>query len=247
MKLTINTIAVFGILLGGPSSPSSANASTACVENAPADAICITNADFVLGTLIIDEAGTYKLCEDINFKPNPASGVKSLDSSLDSFHPDFSIYDENAYGLGFFSAIAIGTSGVDLFLDCHKIEQSLEHALMQRFFAIIELASSPFLPKVGPHDFGDNFEPATDVKILGPGTLGRSAHHGIHGNENRNVIIRDVTFQDFEVGAVSLNNVDNLVIEDCKITRNRHDVPVVGSWSAAAYIRYVHMSVAVLR
>ena len=34
---------------------------------------------------------------------------------------------------------------------------------------------------------------------------------GIHGNDNSNVKIAAVEFRDFEVAAVALNNVDNLV------------------------------------
>ena len=99
------------------------------------------------------------------------------------------------------------------------------------------MASSPFLPQVGPHDFGSDFVSAHNVQIVGPGRLGRSSHHGIHGNENSNVVVRDVTFVDFEVAAVSLNNVDHLVIEDCYVEHNRHDVPVIGAWSGALFIR----------
>ena len=65
---------------------------------------------------------------------------------------------------------------------------------------------------------------------------------GIHGNENSDVRISGVTFRDFEVAAVSLNNVDNLVIEDCIVDRNRQDVPVLGMFSAARFIRYVSAS-----
>lgn len=60
---------------------------------------------------------------------------------------------------------------------------------------------------------------------------------GIHGNDNSNVLIKDVTFTDFEVAAVSLNNVDSLTIENCEILQNRHDVPVVGMFSAARFIK----------
>jgi len=68
------------------------------------------------------------------------------------------------------------------------------------------------------------------------------AHHlisssGIHGNENTNVKITGVTFQDFEVAAVSLNNVDGLEIVENTISGNRKDVPVVGLFSAARFIR----------
>ena len=34
---------------------------------------------------------------------------------------------------------------------------------------------------------------------------------GIHGNDNSNIKIAAVNFRDFEVAAVALNNVDNLV------------------------------------
>mmetsp|Transcript_12613 Transcript_12613/g.27388 ORF Transcript_12613/g.27388 Transcript_12613/m.27388 type:complete len:88 (-) Transcript_12613:3020-3283(-) len=60
---------------------------------------------------------------------------------------------------------------------------------------------------------------------------------GIHGNENTNIKIADVEFRDFEVAAVSLNNVDNLEISGCNVVKNRHDVPIVGLFSAARFIR----------
>jgi len=59
---------------------------------------------------------------------------------------------------------------------------------------------------------------------------------GIHGNENSNVVINNVKFRDFEVAAISLNNVDNLEIKHCETLRNRHDVPVLGLFSAARFI-----------
>jgi hypothetical protein len=64
-----------------------------------------------------------------------------------------------------------------------------------------------------------------------------SAPPGIHGNNNANIEIRDVTFRDFEVAAVSLNNVDNLEIRDNTMRGNRKDVPVTGMFSAARFIR----------
>ena len=116
--------------------------------------------------------------------------------------PDFNVYDEKAYGMGFFAAIAISASDVEIYLNNFSIEQSASHALMQRFFAIIELANSPFLESVGPAQFvGDGgFKSASKVLIQGPGRIGRSAHHGVHGNENQDITIH--TFQEFEVAAV---------------------------------------------
>jgi hypothetical protein len=215
--------------------------------------------------LIIDTPGPYRLCEDITFDPNAPTGGQS---PAEAFDPDFGVYSENTYGLGYFAAIVIAADGVDLYLDGHTLEQSAGHALMQRFFANIELSSSPFLPSVGPAQFvgdDDTFVAATNVRILGPGVIGRSAHHGkspssmesndatcqnntplsgtlsappgIHGNNNANIEIRDVTFRDFEVAAVSLNNVDNLEIRDNTMRGNRKDVPVTGMFSAARFIR----------
>lgn len=187
--------------------------------------------------MIINTPGTYKLCEDIVFDP-----IQNIELPITEIYlPDFNVYDRNAYGLGFFAAISISASNVEIYLNNHSIEQSEGHALMQRFFAIFELANSPFLKSVGPSQFvGDDveFESASNIGIYGPGIIGRSAHHGIHGNENQNVTIRDVTFQNFEVAAVSLNNVDDALIVGNTIPNNRHDVPILGSFSAATQISH---------
>ena len=197
-----------------------------------------------MGTKIINRSGDYKLCEDIVFHPNgPRSGQLPAE---DAFDPDFDVYDPNNYGLGFFAAIAITVPNVNLYLNCKTIKQSAGHALFQRFFAVIELANSPFLPEVGPHNFvnedsdfrgASQFKAARNVLIKGPGTIGRSSHHGIHGNNNKKVEVRDVKFTDFEVAAIALNNVDHALIENCDIRRNRQDVPILGSFSAARNIR----------
>lgn len=178
------------------------------------------------------------MCEDIVFDPNGPSGDVPDEDAYDPVFPGD--YSKNSFGLGFFAAIAIASPNVELRLNSHSIEQSRGHALFQRYFAVIELANSPFIKGAGPAQFvgeGEECISASDVKILGPGVIGRSSHHGIHGNDNNNVEIRDVTFIDFEVAAVSVNNVDGLVIQDCKIIRNRHDVPVNAMFSAARFIR----------
>jgi hypothetical protein len=159
----------------------------------------------------------------------------SYDGRVDAasaFEPEFtnenSHYDPNQYSMGFFAAIAITTSNVTLYLNGFTIEQSAKHALLQRFFAVIELASSPFIHGAGPAQFtsqSNDFSSASNIKILGPGTIGRSSHHGIHGNENDQVMINGVTFIDFEVAAVSINNANVLTIKNCDIVRNRQDVP----------------------
>lgn len=144
-------------------------------------------------------------------------------------------YDPAAFGVGFFAAIAITADDVVLDLAGHTIEQSAEHALLQRFFAVVELADQPFLPAQGPSDFGDGIAPANNVTIEN-GTIGRSSHHGIHGNGNHGVTIRNVDFVDYEVGAVALNGVQGLTVQHVTAT-NRKDVPVLGTFSAAQFIK----------
>ena len=61
---------------------------------------------------------------------------------------------------------------------------------------------------------------------------GRSAHHSIHGNGNRNVKIKNV---DFEIAAIALNGVEGLKVIETT-ARNREDVPVIGTYSNARFI-----------
>lgn len=201
--------------------------------------IFLLEANFTKGTLVIDTPGSYRLCEDITFNPNPPTSDRSPAECFDPLHFGDE-FDENSFGLGFFAAIAIATDNVDLYLNGYRLEQSKGHALMQRFYANIELNSSPFIAGAGPAQFvgeGDEFHAASNIRISGPGTLGRSSHHGIHGNNNKNIVINGVTFMDFEVAALSLNNVDNLVISNNRVEGNRQDVPVTGFFSAARFIR----------
>jgi hypothetical protein len=201
----------------------------------------LSPGDFDQGTMIISESGSYKLCEDITFYPLVNPPETSSEGAANAFEPNFpGPYDENAFGLGFFAALCIAASDVTFYLNGYRIEQSEEHALLQRFFSVIELADSPFIEGVGPAQFvgeSASFNSASNIQILGPGTIGRSAHHGIHGNENNNVLIQKVQFENFEVAAVSINNADDIKILNCHIPQNRHDVPVLGIFSAAKFIR----------
>jgi hypothetical protein len=144
-------------------------------------------------------------------------------------------YDPAAYGVGFFSAIAITADDVSLDLNGYTIEQSEEHALLQRFFSVIELSDQPFIPSQGPFDFGADIYGAKRI-VIRNGTIGRSSHHGIHGNGNEDVTIRDVDFVDYEVGAVALNGVDGLDVRNVTAV-NRKDVPVLGTFSSAQFIK----------
>ncbi|HSF85559.1 MAG TPA: hypothetical protein VLG28_07895 [Acidimicrobiia bacterium] len=145
-------------------------------------------------------------------------------------------YDPSAYGVGFFAAIAISADDVVLDLSGHTIEQSAEHALLQRFFAVIELADQPFVPGQGPAGFGDEIDAAKNV-VIRNGTIGLSSHHGIHGNGNENITISNVDFVDYEVGALALNGVQGLTVSNSTAV-NRKDVPVLGTFSSAQFIKH---------
>jgi hypothetical protein len=135
--------------------------------------------DFTNGTYIIIESGRYKLCENIVFSPlKPPPGRLPKDA-CDPVFP--SKFDENAFALGFFAAIAIAASNVDLRLNNFTIEQGKDHALLQRFFAVIELADAPFIKNAGPSQFvADKLACAVNVSIVGPGRIGLSSHHGAY-------------------------------------------------------------------
>ena len=134
-------------------------------------------SDFITGPYIIDEPGIYRLAEDISFNPNSTALL-----GTDAYHAGFPLpnqfapsgpYNPSAFGIGFFAAIAITAQNVVLDLAGHTIEQSKEHALLQRFFAVIELADQPFIPEQGPSDFGADIKSAINVFIMngpiGPG------------------------------------------------------------------------------
>jgi hypothetical protein len=96
------------------------------------------------------------------------------------------VHDRYSFQLGYFAAIAVTANNVDIHLNGFTLEQSPAHALMQRFFALIELANSPFVPNTGPAMFvgpEEVFRAASNLRILGPGTLGRSSHHSRFGSK----------------------------------------------------------------
>jgi hypothetical protein len=174
---------------------------------------CLYQSDFDHGTHIISESGVYKLCEDISFAPNkPNLDTASDEEIANAFDPCIQDeYNVNEFSLGFFAALVVSAPDVTLNLNGYTIQQDASHALLQRFFAVIELASAPFIAGAGPAQFvSDKLVPATNFKLQGPGVVGRSSHHGIHGNDNVNVMISNVVFRDFEVAAVSLNNVEGV-------------------------------------
>lgn len=183
--------------------------------------------DFEQGTYRIVRPGTYVLAENISFSPGfPARG--------DWWYPSHS------YSLGFFAAITIETSDVVLKLDHHKLEQAPEHALLQRFFSLIELCNRPFIPDKGPPQFKHYTDVTmacgSRVVIEGPGELGRSSHFAVHGNGNKQVLVQNLWAHDFEVAGIDLNAPNSIVVKNVLIGPSSTRVPVKASFSHAMFM-----------
>jgi hypothetical protein len=184
----------------------------------------INNKDFQEGTYIINQPGNYKIMEDIIFHPNPDNHFQPKKSQFIKYSP------QKGYGLGFFAVIAIEAENVILDLQNHTIQCSDEFLLKQRFCAIIELASTPFIPTQGPSDFGPTIQSAKNCTIMN-GTLGQVSHHGIHGNGMENIKISNLQIKDYEVAGISLNGGVSIIIEDCMLHGSSTKISALSNYS----------------
>ena len=116
------------------------------------------------------------------------------------------------------------------------MQQHPEHALQQRFFSVIELADQPFVPKQGPADFGKVLSAASNVAIIN-GKIGLSSHHAIHGNGINTVMVKNVDFIENEVCSIALNGCNDMHIVNVNVIKNRHDIPVLGTYSAGRFLK----------
>ena len=189
--------------------------------------IGIKQSNFAQGTYRITKPGYYILNENIEFNPLHQFPLKSQ-SDL------YPTGKHGAYHLGFFAAITIETSGVVLDLNGYSITHSERHSLLQRFFSIIELANSPFIPKQGPHKFTDAINSASHCLIMN-GSLLNSSHHGIHGNLNKDIVMHDLDIHDFEVAGIALNGAKNAVICNSSMIGKNHDIHVLSSFSQVRF------------
>jgi len=134
------------------------------------------------------------------------------------------------YDLGFFGGIVIEGDNIIVDGNGKSIRMSGQFQLNQRFFSIINISSSPFLPRTGPANFGGMVSPKNiTIKNI---ILGSTSHNGILGNNNVNVKIKNVKIVDFEVSGITLNNCDNVIIEDCQIKNANKEVMVNGKYAS---------------
>lgn len=85
---------------------------------------------------------------------------------------------------------------------------------VQRFFTVIELANKPFNANVGVAHFSQMSAPLVPARngIITNGVLGLSSHMGIHGNDNSNIAITDLTIKEFETGGIQFNGASDIQI-----------------------------------
>ena len=187
----------------------------------------IYQKDFKYGTFRITEPGYYILKEHIVFDPI------NLFPTPEQYNT-YPIGKEGPYHLGFFAAITIECADVVLNLNGFSIIQSKRHNLLQRFFSVIELANSPFIPKQGPHSFIQNYKPATRC-LIANGRLEESSHHGIHGNGNKDIVIHNLKINNYEVAGIALNGARNSIISHCKMNGKNDNINVLSCFSQAIF------------
>ena len=115
------------------------------------DAIRLYQSDFENGTVVIEQPGYYCLGEDVAFDPNSADTLRKYGQDPSSenigrvlnaqFTGEYGnqVYTHDAYGVGFFAAIAVTADSVTIDLNGCTLESSREFALLQRFYSNIEV------------------------------------------------------------------------------------------------------------
>jgi len=213
------------------------------------ETVHLRNEDFLDGTYRIRKCGIYKLMHNIELNMNaPAESNIGEWNDAEELHwvpseaqrADVDQYPSynfiGAFSMGFFAGISVEADDVTIDLNGFELKMHNDFYLQQRFFSLIELASKPFISGQGPSNFGyTNVHYAKNV-VIKNGILGLTSHHGIHGNNNENVVIRDVRIRDFEVAGLSINGFNGLSIVDIEIGPNYQNVPVSSMYTHARFM-----------
>lgn len=197
----------------------------------------LRQADFANGTVRLRHSAHYVLMEDIVFEPNPNDDfLPTAAQTAGGASAEYPTAPFGGYHLGFFAAITVEGKNIFLDLNGKTLRQSQVFDLQQRFYANIELASTPFVPPQGPANFGDTITSA-DTCLVANGTLGLSSHHGIHGNSMTKVIIQNLNIVEFEVAGIALNGGIHCLTRNVNICNMSRTVPVLSTYSAGRFIQ----------
>ena len=197
----------------------------------------ISQANIVNGIYRITRPGYYYLTEDIAIDI-PGSDINKYMLSLDK---------KSEHLFGNHAGIIIESDNVILDLAGYSIFQTPRFYAVQRFFNLIQLNNFPFI--LDPKKSCTETSAGKQCPVVGPipgvklpyfkepqfviiknGALGLTSHSGIHGNNNKYVIIDDIQFSDFEVSAITLNNLDNSIIENIIVHKSLQKVPFTPFW-----------------
>eukprot|EP01083_Nonionella_stella_P290532 988555_1 len=212
----------------------------------------LSQKEFVSGTYRISECGEYIFTEDIECNFNApsqseqdAAGFSANTISGDRLHwyptqaqagaeyPGLYSY-EGTYSLGFFAGITIECDDVIINLNGYSFGMHRAFYLQQRFFSLIELAAKPFFPNQGASSWGlTDVYYAQNVEIRGPGSLGLSSHHGIHGNMVQNAYIHDFDIHSFDVAGIACNGCQYVKIENMNVGPQNKNIPTLGRYTHA--------------
>jgi len=197
----------------------------------------LRQADFANGTVRLRHSAHYVLMEDIVFEPNPNDDfLPTPAQTAGGASAEYPTAPFGGYHLGFFAAITVESKDIFLDLNGKILRQSPVFELQQRFYANIELASTPFIPNQGPANFG-NLITSADTCLIANGTLGLSSHHGIHGNSMKKVIIQNLNIVEFEVAGIALNGGEHCLTRNVNICNMSRTIPVLSTYSAGRFIQ----------
>eukprot|EP01083_Nonionella_stella_P034157 93522_1 len=215
----------------------------------------LSQKDFLSGTYRIRECGEYIFTEDVQcnfnapsqseeqadgFSANTITGerlywypTKEQAKGKDAEYPG--LYDyEGTYSLGFFAGITIECDDVVINLNGHSFAMHRSFYLQQRFFSLIEMAAKPFFPNQGASTWGlTGVYYAHNVEIKGPGSIGLSSHHGIHGNMVSSGYIHDFDIHSFDVAGIACNGCQYVKIENMNVGPQNKDIPTLGRYTHA--------------
>lgn len=162
--------------------------------------ISLSERDFANGPVIISDSDVL-----VTFTEN-------IEVNLP--HP---IIEQSPWHLGHYAALIVIGNRCTIDMKGFRLMMSPHMRGRNRFMSLIDLNASPLPPgKIG---YNTPFVTPTDITIRN-GTLAESAHFGIHNaGGGKRLLIENVRFYAYEVGAISISSMSDVTIRKCVIGR----------------------------